>query len=207
MVRGFDRDTEAAGIARTRDAAQTREQLLDAARIRFARDGYTATTVRDIATDVGVNVALINRYFDSKEGLFEACIFRVEEELGDPGATRATLDGLIQGLLTQVAGPAGTRAPVQLLLLLRTSGDEKADEVRRRVLRSFAERIARVAGWQPGDDALLLRAELVMGAAVGWLYLRSGSGLEPLNSATADDLTEPLRDMIRALLTDAAARG
>src|SRR5262249_4490858 len=51
---------------RRRDAATTRQLLLDAARQRFAIDGYAATSVRDIAHDAGVNVALINRYFTSK---------------------------------------------------------------------------------------------------------------------------------------------
>ena len=39
------------GAVRSRDAAGTRQLLLQAARIRFARDGYSATTVRDIAND------------------------------------------------------------------------------------------------------------------------------------------------------------
>src|SRR5437868_7385898 len=57
-------------MTRSRNAAETRAALLAAARIRFARDGYEATNLRDIAADVGVNVALISRYFGSKEGLF-----------------------------------------------------------------------------------------------------------------------------------------
>src|SRR2546421_8360402 len=57
-------------VIRSRNAAETRAALLAAARIRFARDGYEATNLRDIAADVGVNVALISRYFGSKEGLF-----------------------------------------------------------------------------------------------------------------------------------------
>src|ERR1700712_5058446 len=38
-------------VARARDAGTTRQLLLEAARHRFARDGYAATTVRDIASD------------------------------------------------------------------------------------------------------------------------------------------------------------
>src|SRR3954467_2700576 len=72
-----------------RDAGRTRQLLLDAARRRFAEDGYAATTVRDIAEDAGVNVALTSRYFTSKEGLFEACLSTAGEELrrstGDVG--------------------------------------------------------------------------------------------------------------------------
>src|ERR1700744_3072446 len=67
------RDDGGPGVkVRHRDADETRQRLLQAARQRFAQDGYAATTVRDIAMEAGVNVALINRYFTSKEGLFEA---------------------------------------------------------------------------------------------------------------------------------------
>src|SRR6185312_9822540 len=60
--------------ARPRNAEETRAALLAAARLRFARDGYEATNLRDIAADAGVNVALIPRYFGSKEGLFQAAV-------------------------------------------------------------------------------------------------------------------------------------
>jgi AcrR family transcriptional regulator len=43
---------------RRRNAAQTRQAPLNAARTRFARDGYASTTVRDIADDAGVNALL-----------------------------------------------------------------------------------------------------------------------------------------------------
>src|ERR1051326_9243886 len=59
---------------RSRNASETRADLLAAARFRFARDGYEATNLRDIATDVGVNVSLVSRYFGSKEGLFQAAL-------------------------------------------------------------------------------------------------------------------------------------
>ena len=63
-----------AGGRRRRDAAATRQELLQAARSRFIRLGYDRTTLRDVAADVGVNLALIKRYFDSKEGLFKAAV-------------------------------------------------------------------------------------------------------------------------------------
>ena len=97
------------GAVRSRDASNTRQQLLQAARRRFAFDGYSATTVRDIATDVGVNVALINRYFTSKEGLFEACLASAGEQLGRPEAREVTVDEILENMVSHVAGsPRGT---------------------------------------------------------------------------------------------------
>ena len=54
--------------------SDTRERILDAARSRFVADGYQAVTLRAIAADAGVDVALVSYYFDSKQGLFGAAM-------------------------------------------------------------------------------------------------------------------------------------
>lgn len=203
---------------RARDAGITRQVLLRAARRRFALHGYASTTVREIAADAGVNVALINRYFASKEGLFEACLTRAAEELGRP--LSVTLSQVVDSVILNLAPPAGDDQPVQLLLLLllRSSGDTQAELIRRNTLRLFSERIATVAGWPTtsgrnsgpknehgdgrgdDDDGLLLRAQIAMCTGLGMAMLRSTSALEPLTSATADELTTPLMDVFTALL-------
>jgi len=64
---------------RPRNAAQTRADILSAARRRFATDGYEPTTLRAVAADVGVDAALVTRYFGSKQDLFAtATEFRIE---------------------------------------------------------------------------------------------------------------------------------
>jgi AcrR family transcriptional regulator len=57
---------------RTRNATQTRADILAAARVRFGSDGYERTTLRAVAADVGVDPALVIRYFGSKQDLFAA---------------------------------------------------------------------------------------------------------------------------------------
>src|SRR6201996_5191037 len=57
---------------RSRNAAQTRADILAAARARFGSDGYERTTLRAVAADVGVDPALVIRYFGSKQDLFAA---------------------------------------------------------------------------------------------------------------------------------------
>jgi AcrR family transcriptional regulator len=189
--------------SRSRDAAKTRQLLLDSARLRFAHDGYSATTVRDIAADAGVNVALINRYFTSKVGLFKACLMRTSEELAQPEGDPDSLEQLIQTLVTQVAELPTDMHPLSLLLLLRSSGDEQADEIRRELLHSYTVRMAAVGGWRdddPGTDHLLVRAQVVIATALGIVMLRTSTGLEPLTSAGVDGLTEPLSDVVTAML-------
>ena len=64
---------------RPRNAAQTRADILSAARRRFATEGFERTTLRAIAADVGVDAALVTRYFGSKQDLFAtATEFRID---------------------------------------------------------------------------------------------------------------------------------
>jgi AcrR family transcriptional regulator len=47
-------------------------QILDVAEQLFATKGFDGTSVRDIAQEAGVNIAMISYYFGSKEKLLEA---------------------------------------------------------------------------------------------------------------------------------------
>ena len=58
------------GRPRAGDSAQTRRLILQAARVRFARDGFRATTNRLIAADVGITSGAIYHYVDSKAALY-----------------------------------------------------------------------------------------------------------------------------------------
>lgn len=55
---------------------QTRHALLDAARERFARDGYRRTSVADISRDAGVGGTTAYVHFANKEALFFAAVDR-----------------------------------------------------------------------------------------------------------------------------------
>lgn len=68
----------------------TREAVLDAARTRFAADGFHATTIRKVAADAGVDAALVMQYFRSKDELFAAVMSL------SPGAL-ARLAGAFEG--------------------------------------------------------------------------------------------------------------
>jgi len=47
-------------------------QIIETSERLFAQKGFDATSVRDIAEDAGINVAMISYYFGSKEKLMEA---------------------------------------------------------------------------------------------------------------------------------------
>jgi AcrR family transcriptional regulator len=54
------------------DSTETRRRILQAARVRFARDGFRATTNRVIAEDVGITSGAIYHYVESKAELYAA---------------------------------------------------------------------------------------------------------------------------------------
>lgn len=49
----------------------TQEKIKEAARKVFTRKGFSAARTRDIAEEAGINLALLNYYFRSKEKLFD----------------------------------------------------------------------------------------------------------------------------------------
>ena len=69
---------------------KSRALLLDAAKKLFARSGFDGTTVREIATEAGVNLSLVSYYFKGKEGLYLSCV----EEFGQ--ARLAAAERLLQ---------------------------------------------------------------------------------------------------------------
>ncbi|MEW1776036.1 TetR family transcriptional regulator [Streptomyces sp. NPDC086777] len=191
---------QAADGARRRDAAATRRALLLAARTRFTRLGYDRTTLRDVAADAGVNLALIKRYFGSKEGLFKAALASTPRFLGGDGEFPRDRAALAEALSRQLAAGAWAEfGEHPVLMLLRDSGDEQVTEMRRRALEEFGRQVLEASGGRPAPDARL-RAELLVALGVGVAVLRSAVGLRPLADATPEDLLGPLRDVVEGLL-------
>jgi AcrR family transcriptional regulator len=61
------------------DGRQTRQTILDAALELFADKGYFGTSLRDIATVVGVRESALYNYFKGKQALFTALIDAAHE--------------------------------------------------------------------------------------------------------------------------------
>jgi AcrR family transcriptional regulator len=59
-------------VSTPRDAAATKQRILEQARQHFVRRGFKATTVKGVADAAGVSPNLITRYFGGKDGLFLA---------------------------------------------------------------------------------------------------------------------------------------
>jgi AcrR family transcriptional regulator len=80
--------------------AERREQILSAATQAFARAGFAATSLDDIATQAGVSRAILYRHFDSKTDLYRAVLdracTRLAEATGTGNYTAASIDALVE---------------------------------------------------------------------------------------------------------------
>jgi AcrR family transcriptional regulator len=63
------------------DSTSTPDLILDAAERLFARQGFTATTIKQIGKEAAVNPALLYYYYDSKETLYRAMLQRILGQL------------------------------------------------------------------------------------------------------------------------------
>ena len=63
------------------NAEETRQKILSIASELFARNGEDGVSVRTIASSCRLSVAMVNHYFGSKHGLYEACIDQMYIEL------------------------------------------------------------------------------------------------------------------------------
>src|SRR5260370_33813708 len=79
--------------------ARRREQILLAATRAFARAGFAATNLEDIATEAGVGRVILYRHFESKADLYRAVLHRAEDRLttvtGSPEVNDRSLAGLV----------------------------------------------------------------------------------------------------------------
>lgn len=179
------------GEPRRRDAAATRQSLLDAATELFAERGYSRTTVRDIATRAGVNQALLFRYFGSKEALFAAATAGHSLHDVEPGK-------LLAEMLDRLLAPSTSDHRDQVLTaLLRTLGtDDEAAKIRRRLTADYVDTLATLTAGPDAD----LRAELVLAWVFGISFMRGVAATPPLADADPEAIRRLVLPAARVLL-------
>lgn len=181
-------------------SAATRAALLAAARALFSEAGYEHVGVRAIAARAGVNAALVNRYYGSKRGLFEAAVaesFTVGDLLvGD----RATLGERLARYLVgrRRAGLAGADLRYDpTLVVLRSAASPEAGPLLREALDRQVVRP--LAAWLDGPDAEA-RAGLVVALLFGVAVSRDVLGVGALAVERADALTVYLGPALQRLV-------
>jgi AcrR family transcriptional regulator len=184
-----------------RNAAATREKLLAAARSRFVLESYDNVSLRDIAGQAGVDVALVIRYFGSKEELFRS-VLRKEE--GDWRTLELAADDLTNNLADMAICDDSKEAEhiERLLIMLRSAASPQAAAIvssafHKDVLQPFAK----VVGG-PNAEA---RAAMCLSVLMGTTIVRTIMKLEGAYECDASTFRDRLADLLRAALAPAAA--
>ncbi|HYH29184.1 MAG TPA: TetR family transcriptional regulator [Pseudonocardia sp.] len=180
--------------------ADTRTQLLDAARAEFAERGYDGATVRVIAERAGVDPAMVNHWFGGKEALFIAALSLPADPatiLGEalPGDPEHLAERVL-GRLLEVWD--GTGAPaLSALIQSVASHDAAASLLREFILRVLVVKVlATVAPDQPE-----LRAGLCGSQVFGLAFVRYVLKVEPLASADHDTVIAAVAPNLQRYLT------
>src|ERR1051326_4801488 len=85
--------------ARRLRRADRRDQILSAATRAFARTGFAATSLDDIAAEAGVSRVILYRHFESKTDLYRAVLvqacLRLQSVLGDDESAAGSVESLL----------------------------------------------------------------------------------------------------------------
>ena len=179
----------------------TKAALLDAAREVFAESGYDGATVRAIANRAGVDAAMVNHWFGSKEGLFVKAVLQLPF---DPAE-----------LITRLAsGPADTLGQ-RIVRTFLTTWDSTGGGLFTALIRSvssheqaahmlhdfFVKQVfARIAG-AVADDRVHFRGSLVGSQMVGLGIARYVVRFEPIASADIETVVRAVAPNIQRYLT------
>lgn len=167
------------------DGVEPREAIIDAARRQFAEQGFDGATMRAIAREAGVDPALVSYYFGSKSGLFV-------ESLRLPVNPADAIDAV----LAEGTGDLGRRLVTRFLQVWDTpaTGEPvisvlRSAASRPEIMREFLDRriVPRFAAALGGPDTEL-RATAVASQMLGLAFLRYVLRVEPLASATQDEV-------------------
>ena len=182
----------------------TRQKVLRAARAQFARRGYEGATIRGIAAAARVDPKLVLHYFESKEGLFSAAMeFPFDPAAAIPTLLEPGLDRLGERLarffIDVWDSPDGARA--QALVRSVVTSESAASLMRDFVTREILARVAQALKL----DRPQVRASLAASQLIGIAMLRYVVKVEPLASASSDEVAAWIGPTLQRYFTDPAA--
>ncbi|MFI5712251.1 TetR/AcrR family transcriptional regulator [Kribbella sp. NPDC051620] len=184
---------------RSRNAAATRQAILESAVTAFTKRGYDGVGVREIAADAGVTAMLVNRYFGSKEGLFTEVVdtaFAPPTMIPDnPEVPVRLARATAEALVARTAPGAEHLGPFELML--RSAANPRAADI----IRAGIERHvgARFAAGLEGPDAQE-RAEVGLALLAGVWLMRTVIGTPALRDSQTPVLTDRLAAMLSVVV-------
>jgi AcrR family transcriptional regulator len=187
---------------RRRGESGTRDAIPAAAREQFAERGYDRATLRAIAADAGVDVALISHYFGSKQRLFVTVMGfpfsprDVVPQIVGPGLEGAG-ERLARFILSLLEDPAG-RARVTGIVRAAASEPAAARAVRELLTRELIGAFVENLGVPDAD----VRAGLVGSQVVGLVMARYIVAVEPLASLEPEAVVRAIAPTLQRYLED-----
>ncbi|MEE1766045.1 MULTISPECIES: TetR/AcrR family transcriptional regulator [unclassified Streptomyces] len=193
-------DTETAPAASAparspRRSDATRHAILQAARERFAADGYDRATIRAIAKDARIDPSMVMRYYGSKEGLYAAAL-DVDLRLPDPSAFDARDVGRV--LVSHFLDLWEENEMLTAMLRVGTTneaGAERMQSVFRDQLLPLARRVC------PHPEQAATRAALCASQVLGLALTRYVLRFRPTVALSREEIVEWLGPTVQRYLT------
>jgi AcrR family transcriptional regulator len=180
-----------------------REAILDAARRRFAAQGFEGATMRAIAADAGVDPALVSYYFDSKSRLFvESLRLPVNPADAIDALLAEGSDDLGARLVTRFLQVWDNPVTGKPLIDVLRSASSQPELMREFVQRQIVPRFARAI---EGPDPEL-RATAVATQMLGLAFARYVLRVEPLTSAPREAIVALIAPTLQRYIDGARGR-
>lgn len=113
--------------------ADTRGEIVEAAKRVFAEKGYEGTSLRGVAREAGVDPALVHHYFDGKAALFVSAMalpFDPRQVKNHASGTEYSGSRTIEGFLTMWDHAEGTGSSFASCLSAMAASSNVADAMR-----------------------------------------------------------------------------
>lgn len=178
----------------------TRQTVLEAARARFAGDGFAATTIRLVAADAQVDASQVMQFYGSKEGLFAAVMEIPSSALEQfstafHGADDQLGERVVRAYLGAWEGGPAVSDPLMAMLRGAIANDGAREQ-----LRDFIQSRLLEGTRGAGDADAALRAGLASSMLVGVIMNRRIIGVPTLAAAETEDLVAAIAPAIQAVL-------
>jgi AcrR family transcriptional regulator len=187
--------------ARIVGPAATRTAILDAARVRFATDGFTSSTIRKIAADAGVDPSLVMQYFGSKDDLFASVMdlgpntmSRISDAFTGPDDSIG--ERVTRAFLEVWDGDPVVSQPLQALLRAAIGNAEATVQLRGLIQKRVIDDLS--PGLRDGDMAT--RIEIASSMLVGIVVGRQLVKIEALVQQDREALIAYIAPGIQAIL-------
>jgi AcrR family transcriptional regulator len=182
--------------AKVRDGEATRSTILVTARSQFGIHGFERTTIRSVASEAGVDPALVMHYFGSKAELFAAAS---RFDINFPDLSNIAPDAIADVLLPMFIAVWGPHGPLLPLLRAAATNRTAADAL----LAVFVDQVAPALAAVVPDRAAE-RAALVGSQLLGLAVARNVLCIPPLVGMDDAQLIEWLRPVLAHYLADPA---